>query len=109
MLAIALLYFLLRATTGLSPLQAAGAAIAAGFLVEGLQYIHLAERLNLRQGSPLYIALGNTFSPADLLMYGLGGLLALAADLYLFLPAVVRLHKGSGRAEENKGLKSQND
>lgn len=83
---MALLYFLLRAISGLSPLKAAGSAIAVGFLAEALQYVHLAERLNLTPGGPLYIVIGNTYSPTDLVMYVVGGVLALVIDKYLFIP-----------------------
>ena len=37
-LVIGLIYFLLRAISGLSPIKAAGFAIATGFLVEALQH-----------------------------------------------------------------------
>ncbi len=86
-LVIVLLYFLIRAISKLSPLQAASLAIALGFLAEALQYIHLADLLSLRKGSILYIAVGNTYSPADLVMYVVGGVMAFIVDRYVFIAA----------------------
>ncbi|MFN8492277.1 MAG: DUF2809 domain-containing protein [Caldilineaceae bacterium] len=81
-LVIVLLYFLVRAISKLSPLQSASVAIALGFLAEGLQYIHLADLLGLKKGNVLYIAVGNTYSPSDLVMYMVGGILAFVGDRY---------------------------
>jgi hypothetical protein len=55
--------------------------LAAGLAAEALPYLHLADLLGLKRGSLLYIVLGNTFSASDLLMYGLGGLLAAGLDV----------------------------
>lgn len=97
LLVIVLIYFLLRAISGLPPLKAVGFAIGTGFWVEALQYIHVAELLNLREGSALYIVVGNTFSPADLAMYVGGGLLALAVDQYVFMSLFPTFLKVSNR------------
>jgi hypothetical protein len=78
-LVIALIYALFRAGN-IPPLRSALFSIAAGFVVEGLQYIHLVDLLGLQKGSVLYIVIGNTFSPHDLLMYIIGGILALGLD-----------------------------
>ncbi|MCX7206463.1 MAG: DUF2809 domain-containing protein [Proteobacteria bacterium] len=78
-LVMALIYTLFRASNTL-PLRSALFSIAAGFVVEGLQYIHLVDLLGLQKGSLLYIVIGNTFSPHDLLMYIIGGVLALGLD-----------------------------
>jgi hypothetical protein len=80
-LIIPLLYVLLRGLTRTSPPIALAASLLAGFMVEALQYIHLADLLGLQQGSLLYIVLGNTFSSLDLLMYGIGGVLAAWVDM----------------------------
>jgi hypothetical protein len=80
-LIIPLLYFLLRGLAKTSPLIALAASLIVGFIVEALQYIHTADLLGLQQGSLLYIALGNTFSSLDLLMYSIGGVLAVCLDL----------------------------
>ena len=93
-LVIALIYFLLRAITGLSPHRAVALAIAMGFLVEVLQYIHVAELINIGNGSILYTVVGNTFSLFDLIMYVVGGSLALVIDKYMLLHLLNnRVHK----------------
>jgi hypothetical protein len=87
MLVIMLIYAFLRAAFSRDPKYTAGVAIAIGFVAEGLQYIHLAALLGLQQDSVLYIIIGDTFTASDLLMYVIGGLLALAIDQYLLIPA----------------------
>ena len=81
LLIIPLLYFFLRGLTKASPLVALAISLAAGLAAEVLQYLHLADLLGLRRGSLLYIVLGNTFSALDLLMYGIGGVLAAWLDM----------------------------
>jgi hypothetical protein len=81
MLVIPLLYFLLRGVTKSSPLIALVVGLAAGLAAEVLQYLHLADLLGFKKGSLPYIVLGNTFSGLDLLMYGIGGVLAAWLDI----------------------------
>jgi hypothetical protein len=94
-LVIVLLYCLVRAALGLAPVVAAVSAVAAGFLVEALQYIKVAELLGLKAGSILYIAVGNTFALSDLFMYALGGLLALSVDRYILIPRLKLIGRAS--------------
>lgn len=83
-LVIVLLYYFFRGFTRAASTQgmawAFGLSLGAGFLAEGLQYFHFAERLGLARGSFLSIALGNTFSVSDLVMYVIGAFVALALD-----------------------------
>lgn len=99
-LVIVLIYFLFRATLHRIPLQSAGLAISVGFIVEALQSIHVADMLGLKQGSLLYIIVGNTYSSFDLVMYVIGGLLALVVDGYVLSPWITNLAKAVG--EDNK-------
>jgi Protein of unknown function (DUF2809) len=85
-LVIVLIYCLLRTSPIFPPITAAITAVATGFLVEALQYINITERLGIQAGSILYIIIGNTFSPHDLLMYLVGGVLALTIDRYILIP-----------------------
>jgi len=85
-LVIALIYLFLRAAFSMAPIYTAGVAIAIGFVAEALQYVHVAELLGLEPGSILYIIIGNTYSSFDLVMYVIGGLLALAIDQYVLIP-----------------------
>jgi hypothetical protein len=94
-LVIVLLYCLVRAALGLAPVVAAVSAVAAGFLVEALQSIKVAELLGLKAGSILYIAVGNTFALSDLFMYALGGLLALFVDRYILIPRLKLMDRAS--------------
>ncbi|AZN35960.1 ribosomal maturation YjgA family protein [Iodobacter ciconiae] len=81
-LVITLIYALFRAWP-IPPLRSTILAITTGFVAEGLQYIHLVDLLGLQKGSVLYIVIGNTFTLNDLLMYIIGGVLALALDHYI--------------------------
>jgi Protein of unknown function (DUF2809) len=94
-LVIVLLYCLVRAALGLAPVVAAVSAVAAGFLVEAIQYIKVAELLGLKAGSILYVAVGNTFALSDLFMYVLGGLLALFVDQYILIPRLKLMDRAS--------------
>lgn len=51
-------------------------------LVELAQYFNIAEKLGFREGSLMYIVIGNSFSWIDILCYAVGCLL-----LYLFVKA----------------------
>jgi hypothetical protein len=83
-LVIALIHFFIRGITRLTLGTALIVSLTIGLVVELLQYIHLADLLGLQRGSILYIVIGNTFSAMDLLMYLVGGLLAVGADVLLF-------------------------
>jgi Protein of unknown function (DUF2809) len=85
-LVIALIYCALRAALPLDPERTAAVAIACGLVAELLQAIHIVDLLGLREGSALYIMLGTTYVPEDLVMYVIGGLLALAVDRALIIP-----------------------
>jgi hypothetical protein len=50
------------------------------FLVEFAQYFNIAEKLGFREGSLMYIVIGNSFSWIDILCYAAGCLL-----LYIFV------------------------
>ncbi|AZR32390.1 DUF2809 domain-containing protein [Xanthomonas vasicola] len=80
-LAVILVYCGLRGLLALSPRWACVLAVATGCLIEGLQAIHLADRLGLRPGSAGYVALGNTATLYDLSMYLIGGSLAYTSDV----------------------------
>ena len=82
-LVIALIYFFLRGITTFSRWIVLVGSVAAGVGVELLQYVHLADRLGLEQGSLLYIIIGNTFSLLDVVMYLLGGVFAICLDVLL--------------------------
>lgn len=84
-LVIVLIYCGLRVFS-LAPARAAALATAAGFVAEALQYVHMADLLGLQEGSVPYILLGNTFSASDLVMYLIGGALALIMDRLVLLP-----------------------
>ena len=74
-LVIVLLYCLGRGVLGLRGWWLVPAVTALGFLAEGAQYFHLADRLGLPEGSALRTVLGSVFDWQDLLCYLAGGLL----------------------------------
>jgi xanthine/uracil/vitamin C permease (AzgA family) len=79
-LVIVLVYLAIRGSVAWAPATATIAAIGLGFIVEGLQFFHLADLIGLKKGSVARLVLGSTFSWEDLLMYLLGGYCALALD-----------------------------
>lgn len=86
-LVIVLLHFAFR-TGSLARGRAAALAVFAGFVVEGLQALHLVDALGLTKGSVPAIVIGSTASVGDLAMYVVGGLLALWIDRVLFAEPV---------------------
>lgn len=85
-LAVALIYFTLRAASLVSPLKAAAIAVAIGFAIEALQLFHVADWMRLdRDGIP-YLLIGNTYSAVDLAMYVVGGVTASAVDRIAVVP-----------------------
>lgn len=86
-LVIMLIHCTLRGTTRLQPGVACLLAITCGFVVEGLQWLHAADKLGLAPGSIGYIVLGNTATSGDLAMYLTGGVLAFVSDALVSRPA----------------------
>ena len=66
--------------TGLRSLPLLVFCFACG--VELLQYFHIVERLGLDRYPLVAVAVGGTFSPPDILCYGVGCLLFFAAEKY---------------------------
>ncbi|GAB3584071.1 ribosomal maturation YjgA family protein [Hymenobacter daeguensis] len=79
-LATILLYCLLRSFLHAPAWKVAGAALAISYLIEGLQYVELLDRLGWHS-RVARIVLGSHFEWGDVLAYTLGGGLALAASL----------------------------
>lgn len=71
-LVVILLYCLLKIFLNISTLKAAVVVLLFAFAVEGLQYMHLAERLGLQQYPLAMVVMGNSFSLIDLLAYVVG-------------------------------------
>ena len=82
-LAVMLVYAAVLTLLRLRPVIAAGAAFAFAFAIEIGQYFGLVYRLGLGDVAIARIALGTSFSPGDFPAYGVGAVLALAADRYL--------------------------
>lgn len=78
-LAIPLLYFLLRSFSNLSKNKTLILVLIIGFVVEILQLVDLVNLLNI-QSDALSIILGNTFDWTDLIAYALGGILILLLE-----------------------------
>lgn len=72
-LVVMLLYAGFRTILKSPSLKVIIGVVSFAFLVELLQYLHLADRLNLADHSVGQIILGSTFDPLDLLAYFLGG------------------------------------
>lgn len=95
-LVIPFLYFFLRGMTTSIPSVALGVSLAGGLTAELLQYLHLVDLLGLKHGSLLAIVLGSTFSGSDLLMYGIGGVLAVWLDVCVLQKRRTRHRAGGG-------------
>lgn len=71
----------LRALLRASWPAAAIAAVALGFVIEGLQALALPARLGIAPGNAVGVVLGSTFDPLDLLAYAVGGGVIVAVEL----------------------------
>ena len=87
-LAVALVYLGLRATTRLDPLGAAGVALTVAVLIELGQLIHVLDAVGLGGNRLARVVLGGVFDPADIACYLIGAVAALLLDL-------VRLRRSS--------------
>jgi Protein of unknown function (DUF2809) len=76
-----LLYFAALAFRDFERWRLAATVFALACLIEGAQYLHLAQALGLAEGSVLRVVIGDTFQWADILCYLIGTALALALDL----------------------------
>ena len=83
LLVIALIYFFLRGVFFTPAFATAAFSVLFGFVVEGLQFFHIADLLGLQKGEVLYIVIGNTFQLGDFVMYVIGGSLAYWLDVLL--------------------------
>ncbi len=79
-LVVPLICFAIQAFRRVEPATLSVGVFLFACAVEVAQYFHLAEVLGLPAGGILYILLGNSFSPMDLLMYLLGAVAAFVVD-----------------------------
>lgn len=89
-LVVILLYYLVLAFRSIPPARLAAAIFLVACLIEVAQYLQLARLLGLGRNRLLNIVLGTTFSWADIAMYLLGCLAALALQRFVFGPAAER-------------------
>lgn len=85
-LVIGLVYYFLRGIGRYATRPTLIQALVIGYVVEGLQAIHLADLLGLQRGGVLYTVIGNTFTVSDLMMYTIGGILAYGIDIAVLIP-----------------------
>ena len=71
-LVVMLLYCFIRSFTKLPALTVAVSVLLFSFLLEGLQYFSIADRLGLGHVSIARVVIGTSFEPIDLLAYTLG-------------------------------------
>jgi len=81
LLVVILIHFSLRAMLPIGARSAALGTLAFAFAVEGLQAFDLAARLGFAPGSIGTVVIGHRFSVLDLLMYGIGCVIAYGADV----------------------------
>ena len=80
-LVVLLIYFLIKGLWDIRPRSLAIGVFLFACSIEGLQYLHAADRLGLARGSWPRIILGTTFDPLDILAYLLGALTACGIDV----------------------------
>jgi hypothetical protein len=71
-LAVILLYCIVKTFLNLPPWPVAGCVLLFSYFIECLQYMQLADRLQLRPHSVARILLGDYFTWTDILAYTLG-------------------------------------
>lgn len=79
-LAVVLVYLVLRALTALRVVPAALMALAVGVAVEAGQALHLLDHLGLAGNRVARVVLGSAFSIGDLFCYGAGAVLVIAGE-----------------------------
>ena len=79
-LAVILVYTLIKGCTNLRIVKSALLALFMAFMIEFLQLTSFAEYFNLKDYPTLYIVLGNTFSLNDLTAYTAGIILTLSIE-----------------------------
>lgn len=77
---VMLLYTFVKSFVKMNDQKLIGGILIFSCLVELAQYFNIAEKLGFREGSLMYIVIGNSFSWIDILCYATGCLL-----LYLFV------------------------
>ena len=77
---VILLYTMVKSFFRVNNQKLIGGILIFSCMVEFAQYFNIAEKLGFRQGSLMYIVIGNSFSWIDILCYALGCLL-----IYLFV------------------------
>lgn len=77
---VILLYTLVKSFFRVNNQKLIGGILIFSCMVEFAQYFNIAEKLGFRQGSLMYIVIGNSFSWIDILCYAAGCLL-----IYLFV------------------------
>lgn len=80
-LAVALVYLALRATTRLTPWGAAGVALSVSVAIELGQLVHVLDAVGLGANRLARIVLGGVFDFRDIVCYLVGALLALGLDM----------------------------
>lgn len=79
-LAVALVYLMLRAATRLDPLGAVGVALVVAVVIELAQLVHMLDAVGLGGNRLARVVLGGVFDLRDIVCYLTGALLALGLD-----------------------------
>lgn len=83
LLIVILIYSVLKAVYDFAATRLAIAVLLFSFLVEGLQYLKFAQRLEVSEYTLARLTIGAVFDPMDLLAYTLGVGLICSIDLRL--------------------------
>lgn len=82
-LVVVLVYCFIKAFWQIRPITAALGVFAFACLLEGLQYLHLVDRLGLRGNRLIATVIGTTFDSKDILAYAIGSALVLGVEYRL--------------------------
>lgn len=87
-LVVVLVYCFVKSFFNISVLPAAIGVLLFSFMVEGLQYFHLVEKLGLQNNKVARIVIGTSFSVEDLLAYLTGIVFVIIVEKWLHKDAL---------------------
>lgn len=79
-LAVALVYLVLRTISRLTPMGAAGVALSVSIAIELGQLLHVLDAVGLGANRLARVVLGGVFDPRDIACYLIGALVAFGMD-----------------------------
>jgi len=92
---ITFLFLLIKTIRDVPRFPLACAVFLFGCAVEFLQYLGLASQLGIKKHTVLYVILGATYDPLDIVAYAIGAILAILLDVTIFSWLRARTNPGN--------------